>query len=167
VEFPEERDAVRQIVVEPIAKLVGQKQQDRDRGPKNIGRQRCRLPRPENRRQRLRDGMTHHFIRQQRSAEDEAEQKNVEIEVAEVGQTRLALENVARKKRAQQCAHADAPAFAQAAERQEGERDQKGGCKRGQRGVRAGSEEGFASWPTKYETPGESSKRALHTLREG
>jgi hypothetical protein len=30
-----------------------------------------------------------------------------------------------------------------------------------------GVKKALPSWPTKYETPGESSKRALHTLREG
>jgi hypothetical protein len=62
MEFPEERDAMREVVIEPIAKLIGQKQQDRDRGAIDIGRQRRRLPRPESRRQPLRDGMADDFV---------------------------------------------------------------------------------------------------------
>jgi hypothetical protein len=40
MEFPQERYAVREIVIEPVAELVGQEQQDRDRGAIDIGRQR-------------------------------------------------------------------------------------------------------------------------------
>jgi hypothetical protein len=47
MEFPEERDAMREIVIEPIAKLIGQKQQDRDRGAIDKGRQGRRRPRLE------------------------------------------------------------------------------------------------------------------------
>ena len=51
VEFPQERDAVRQIMIEPITELVGQEQRDGDDCPERQRRQRRRRTGAERSRQ--------------------------------------------------------------------------------------------------------------------
>jgi hypothetical protein len=138
VEFPEKRYPVRQIVIEPVAKLVSQEQHDGDDGPGYERRQRRRRPRSECRGQEIGGAVADHFIRQQRPAEDDAEQKQIEIKVAEIREARLAHHDTLGEQRPQQRFQADAAALFVAPCGEDDERNEQRADEREQRGVRAG-----------------------------
>ena len=85
MEFPEERDPMGQIVIEPVAELVGQEQHDGDDRSGDEYRQRGGLNRTKRRRQQIDHGATDQVVRKHGPAEDKSEDEQVEIEIAEIG----------------------------------------------------------------------------------
>ena len=144
VEFPEERNPVAEIMIEPVAELVGQEQHHGDDRPRHERRQRRRRHRTKQCGELIDDGAAQHLVGKQRPPEHDAEHEDVEVEIAEIGQGRPAQHDAPGEQRPDQCSRVDAPAFPIAPGGDDGAGDEQRAGQRGERDMRTGRQQRLA-----------------------